>query len=364
VGGYFRYAGELALSGIAGWDGQAWIDVGSTDDARIVAALVSDATGLYAGGAFTEIGGVPLTYIGRWDGVTWHPLGTGVDNDVSAIYVRQEETGGPPVVYVGGRFTQAGGQPVNRIARWDGATWSNLGLGCNERVASLAVFDDGSGPALYAAGSFTTAGGIVVRKVARWNFQTETWSALGQGLSGGGFGWSLAVFPPQPDPNAALYLSGYFSEVDGQPIRDIARWDGQSWSAADNGLYRIDDDAYVMQLRVLDDGHGPALYATVLTGNGGYLQKWEGVSWARYEPTPGSIWSVEVYDGQLHVGGSHTAFHTKIARFSPGFGCGDFDGEGGRAGGDAGRHPAVGVVERAEHLGNGVSENSRFPRAF
>jgi hypothetical protein len=48
---------------------------------------------------------------------------------------------------------------------------------------------------------------------------------------------------------------------------------------------------------------------------------------ARYEPTPGSIWS-EVYDGQLHVGGGHTAFHTKIARFSPGFGCGDFNGDG------------------------------------
>jgi hypothetical protein len=86
VGGYFNYAGERPTRAIAAWDGEHWIDIGSTGDGQPVTALAPDVTGLYAGGFFSEIGGIPLMHIGRWDGATWHPLGTGVNSDVSAIY--------------------------------------------------------------------------------------------------------------------------------------------------------------------------------------------------------------------------------------------------------------------------------------
>jgi len=46
-------------------------------------------------------------------------------------------------------------------------------------VRALAVFDDGSGPALYAGGDFTTAGGVAANRIAKWN--GSSWSQLGSG---------------------------------------------------------------------------------------------------------------------------------------------------------------------------------------
>ena len=42
------------------------------------------------------------------------------------------------------RSAEAGGQPANRVARWDGESWSPLGGGVNNVVQHLKWFDDGS----------------------------------------------------------------------------------------------------------------------------------------------------------------------------------------------------------------------------
>jgi hypothetical protein len=59
----------------------------------------------------------------------------------------------------------AGNNPANNVARWNGNSWSPLGIGTNETVTALAVYNG----ELYAAGLFDTAGGIPVNKIARWN---------------------------------------------------------------------------------------------------------------------------------------------------------------------------------------------------
>ena len=46
-------------------------------------------------------------------------------------------------------------------------------------VRAMVVFDDGDGPALYAAGSFDSAGGQPVGRIARWD--GTRWSPLGAG---------------------------------------------------------------------------------------------------------------------------------------------------------------------------------------
>jgi len=58
--------------------------------------------------------------------------------------------------------------PTLRIAKWDGAGWSALGSGMDRNVLALGVFDDDTGPALYAGGTFATAGGRVSSSIAAW----------------------------------------------------------------------------------------------------------------------------------------------------------------------------------------------------
>lgn len=90
-----------------------------------------------------------------------------MNNWVLALTVFDD--GGGPALYAGGGFTTAGGVRANRIARWDGSTWSALGSGMNGTVWALTVFDDGSGPGLYAGGLFSTAGDRVSGFLARWS---------------------------------------------------------------------------------------------------------------------------------------------------------------------------------------------------
>jgi HYR domain-containing protein len=82
------------------------------------------------------------------------------------------DDGGGTALYVAGVFTSVGGivgaLAVNRIARWDGASWSALGSGMNGNVMDLLTYDDGSGPALFAAGDFTSAIDSADSFLAKW----------------------------------------------------------------------------------------------------------------------------------------------------------------------------------------------------
>ena len=77
--------------------------------------------------------------------------------------VRSLKVDGSGDLIAGGFFTMAGGVSANRVARWDGSSWSALGSGLNASVDSLTV--DGSGK-LFAGGGFTTVGGTTARFIA------------------------------------------------------------------------------------------------------------------------------------------------------------------------------------------------------
>lgn len=156
----------------------------------------------------------------------WSGVGGGF-NSGTGFALAIFDDGNGPKLYAGGGFNVAGGTSVpgggvvvNHIARWDGRHWSALAGGTNGQVNALAVFDeDGAGPgapALYAAGEFTTAGGISANRIARWN--GASWSALGAGLSG--TGRALAVSPD----SAGLFVGGDFVIADGQAANRIAAW--------------------------------------------------------------------------------------------------------------------------------------------
>jgi hypothetical protein len=78
---------------------------------------------LVAGGNFRQPSshGDSIRNIATWDGHEWWPLGAGVDDEVRALIVFNNQ------LIAGGGFNTAGGAAAKRIASWNGSSWSTLG---------------------------------------------------------------------------------------------------------------------------------------------------------------------------------------------------------------------------------------------
>ena len=91
-----------------------------------VAAVVMLSGGVTATSA---IAGEPC--VPQWDNTIGQP---GMESNVNALAVYKGE------LIAGGTFITAGGVTANRIARWDGSSWSSLGSGMtNNGVNALAT---------------------------------------------------------------------------------------------------------------------------------------------------------------------------------------------------------------------------------
>jgi hypothetical protein len=197
------------------------------NDAAYAMAVFNDGTGpaLFVGGYFTTAGGNAASRIAKWNGTSFSNLGVGVNSNVTSFAVFDDGSG--PALFVGGTFTTAGGNTANRIAKWDGHNWTTLGAGLTNNVQSLCVFDDGTGPHLYAGGGFSSPfGGSGF--VSKWT--GSVWSNLGQ-LNG--VANSLVVF--NDGSGAKLYAGGSFSVADNNQVGAIARWNGSTWEALPAG---------------------------------------------------------------------------------------------------------------------------------
>jgi len=322
AGGYFTTAGGVSVIGIAKWDGVSWSDLGWNARPGVsggvgVLAVYDDGSGaaLHAGGSFTSADGVIVNGIAKWDGTLWHvhsgPSGSGVSGWVRELAVYDDGTG--EALYAGGFFASAGGVIVNGIAKWDGVSWSALSgpsdTGVNILVYALAVYDDGIGAALYAGGESSSAEGVSGINLAKWD--GASWSEL-SGLTGYVFSDAVMALAVYDDGSGeALYVGGYFNMAGGVPANGIAKWDGDSWSAL-SGPTGKDASSGVYALAVYDDGSGEALYV----GGESWIGKWDGDSWSFLSGSNGNsvlgnVYALAVYDDgsgeALFAGGSFTS---------------------------------------------------------
>lgn len=197
---------------------------------------------LYAGGSFSLAGGIEAGRIAKWDGARWSPVAgpqgwegvTGVSSpEVVALAVFDDGTG--PALYVGGDFTIVAGVQATGIARWDGSVWSSVGgetgpvlAGQVSKVRALTVWNDGTGVALYVGGHFESVDGALANRIAKWD--GVSWSVLAgtEGIGVSGVVNALAGFDDDRGP--ALYAGGHFSRSDAGPLGTgtlssfIARW--------------------------------------------------------------------------------------------------------------------------------------------
>jgi len=170
----------------------------------------------------------PLNYF-------WSALGRGLtttDVFVGAYSIAIDSLNN---IYVGGQFTSAGDVSANYIAKWNSNTsiWSALdngltGGGTYNRVSSIVIDSTNN---VYVAGQFTTAGTVSANNIAKWNSNTRTWSALGSGITG-----SIASIAIDSLNN--VYTVGQFTSAGGVSAKNIAKWNPNTstWSALGSGL--------------------------------------------------------------------------------------------------------------------------------
>ncbi|GEM_PF-637282 len=252
---YLSPAGEIyfanPVTDIYRWDGSQW-SLYTTHLNGEIKALTTCGGFLYAGGMFTAPsgGGVALNYIARWDGSAWQPLGSGMNDTVNVL-----ACGADGSLVAGGAFTTAGGVTVARVARWDGAAWSAMGSQITQPVTSLAFAPDGTllsadGTIRYWNGAQWNVLGGGFATILRVGLDGSIWMVGGSTTSYGyglhrwdGSQWVQSnmitvpenfVYDMQPGTED-VYLSGYFSSIDGRPASGLVFWDGYQWQPVAEG---------------------------------------------------------------------------------------------------------------------------------
>src|SRR5437879_7288252 len=99
--------------------------------------IIDDAGNIYIGGNFIVAGNVIANRVAKWDGSTWSALGSGISGGNAPFVIALAMSG--TNLYVGGSFNSAGGVPATNIAKWNGSTWSPVGSGIGNTVFALAV---------------------------------------------------------------------------------------------------------------------------------------------------------------------------------------------------------------------------------
>lgn len=310
AGGDFTTAGTQAASRIARWDttSRSWSAMGGGFSGPVHSiAIYRDR--IYAGGTFLATGGATVNSIARFEGGSWITVNGGVgDNSEPGVFTL---TTLDTSLYVGGKFLTAGTVTSYNVALWNGFDWGAIGregnnavnqIGANSGVFAVAI----KGDDVFIGGDFTSAGGIPAARVARWNSATNSWSALGSGISSpGAFVRSMRIVGDD------LYVGGIFSSAGGVTTSGIARWSigGKSWSDVGGGL----------------GGNSPFLFAMTSSGtdlyvagaftragsiNANRVAKWNGSQWSTFgEGISGDTvyvfaTSIAVKGNELYVGGN------------------------------------------------------------
>lgn len=273
IGGYFNQIGNLMVKNIARWDGTAWHTLGTGVNNSVHALAWTDGS-LYAGGSFSNAGGLNVSYIARWSGTAWHSVGAGFNSTVLALAASDT------YLYAGGNFSSLDDTSSVRydsVARWDGVNWTPLGAGLTEggsitRAYALAV----SGNDLYAGGHFTKAGSVTVNHLARWD--GSSWSDVGGGVTGGISGPMVHALTAS---GGNLYVGGIFLTAGTTTARNVACWNGSSWSALHIGLYGVVRSLVVIEGQLYAGGDFTRFGN--FQGNG--VARWNGTAWS----SPGGV---------------------------------------------------------------------------
>lgn len=288
IGGTFTSAGGLPATGLARWDGTTWSIPATVAGGGVSTVACLPDNSLIIGGSFTSVNGEPIIRIAqiqngivtpmggeqignvsslaitpngtvyatsdaptmriwRWDDGAWTQIGSATttqytwDLGAAKVISLSDDT-----IALAGYFTSLNGEAIANLARYDGASWAQIGspessdaavqlpdgrivtartnlqvseeLSTSPLLGQVPQLTNGTAYAveyfegdLVAAGIFTSIQGASVTNVARRT--AEGWQQMG----------SLQGVTDLFNRDGTLYAAGWF---DGH----VARWTGEQWA--------------------------------------------------------------------------------------------------------------------------------------
>ena len=237
------------------------------------AILRSASDGLiYMGGSFQNLNSDPdwdflarINMAGNWEKV---PYAAPPDLRVFTLV-----NGPDRRLYVGGGFGEIDNNTnISRIGVFDPTTdtWSAFGNGATGGTSVYSIAFDLLGN-MYVGGGFTEMSFVAnTNRIARWNVTSNTWEALDTGLNGDV--WSIVV-----DQNGLLYAGGDFTLGGSDRIAtfDTTNISTATWQPLSTGA-----NARVQQLIFGQDGdlYVGGSFTTIGGVNANSIAAWNGVS--------------------------------------------------------------------------------------
>lgn len=281
-------------AGNEAWDNRFGLP--GVQDSAVEAIAVAANGDIFVAGRFTEAGNQTVNQVARWDGEQFHPLGEGLKGGTPYAIVADGND-----LYAVGSFTSAGYESVNGIARWDGAAWSAVGSGEGAKgpygdsygvwLRAAAIYDG----KLVIAGEFRSVDGVPAMNIAAWD--GTSWSPLGGGVHGPA-DYSIAEVRTLLTVGNVLYAGGEFELADGVwheingelvpeqavTVNSIAAWDGAQWSPVGSGVHLVDGSTQPGKVMALAYGANK-LYA------GGYFNRAGGKTVNYVAQFDGAAWN-------------------------------------------------------------------------
>jgi hypothetical protein len=154
--GQFEHVHGVPSLNIARWKDKGWEPNTGLGDCLGVFPLATSNGELIAWQS-----GMRVLY--RWNGTGWPEVPNSWRGFPTDSFVAYDDGSGE-ALYAG---VASGGDPYPGVARWDGMSWSGVGNGIRGPDVHVRAFQSFQGM-LYAGGQFGTAGGEPALNIARW----------------------------------------------------------------------------------------------------------------------------------------------------------------------------------------------------
>jgi PKD repeat protein len=249
---------------------------------------------LYAGGGFTTAGGVSANRVAKWDGTNWHNLGTGVERVVVSFEIFNGELYAAADLY---------------IYKWDGMNWSiidSLSGGGWTWFNYIKVYN----------GELYIAKDSIVVKWDGTNMTTvgiTSYTDYNDVTTGGEVYW-LEVY------NNELYAGGSFDSINGIGVDMVAKYDGTNWYPAGTEVDTTDNYRVVYVMQVYNNELYIGGFFSGVGGipNANTIAKWNGTNWSSvgstvdvFDSTSWGLGGMGVWNNELYVSGNFTGYIAK-----------------------------------------------------